>query len=302
MHDPTVGLHNPAGAKKEEPFVRLTTSTPPDGALIAGHLTPCYAREVLRVNGTRDWLLTLTLKGAAFYKQENVYFEARAGDAVLIEPGAYQNYAPLGGSGWDCLWVHFVARPAWLSHLAWPSAGKGIYRFKLADVAVRKAVATSLRRCIDHAAREYRGLSQELAMNALEEAILLISGARNEAEESRRLSPPIRRVLDCLCQAPEQRHSVPDLAKLAQLSPSRLMHRFKVETGDSIIAYLLKLRLRQAAKLLALPDLSVKEVAHQSGFSSQYYFSRQFRSHYALSPLRYRQKQMQKSKRHVRAL
>jgi transcriptional regulator GlxA family with amidase domain len=63
-----------------------------------------------------------------------------------------------------------------------------------------------------------------------------------------------------------------------------------VETGDSIIAYLMKLRLRHAAKLLALPELSVKEVAHASGFSSQYYFSRQFRSHFSLSPLGYRKK------------
>src|SRR5262245_52572313 len=141
MHDAAVRIHENAAVQ---------TAMPPDGALLAGHVTPCYAREVLRVNGTRDWLLTLTMKGGAFYRQENVHFEARAGDVVLFEPGAYQNYAPLQPGGWDCFWVHFVARPSWLSYLALPAVGKGLYRYRIEDFKVRQAVATSLRRCIDY--------------------------------------------------------------------------------------------------------------------------------------------------------
>jgi AraC family transcriptional regulator of arabinose operon len=83
---------------------------------------------------------------------------------------------------------------------------------------------------------------------------------------------------------------VPGLARLAGLSPSRFAHRFKEETGDSVIAYLMKLRLREGARLLEFSGRSVKEVAGDVGFESPFYFSRQFRRQYGQSPRAYLRK------------
>ena len=81
--------------------------------------------------------------------------------------------------------------------------------------------------------------------------------------------------------------SIAGLAGVAGLSPSRFAHRFKADTGDSPIAYLTKLRLRQAARLLELRGRSVGEAARDVGFDSPFYFSRQFKKQYGVSPREY---------------
>jgi len=60
--------------------------------------------------------------------------------------------------------------------------------------------------------------------------------------------------------------------------------------GDSPIAYLAKLRLRQAARLLELRGRSVGEAGRDVGFDSAFYFSRQFKKQYGMSPREYQQR------------
>jgi AraC family transcriptional regulator of arabinose operon len=263
--------------------------SPPPGLLVAGHLTPCTRKIVLRRGGTRDWVLSFTIGGGAFFRQPGVEFEAHNGDLVLLKPHSYHHYGPLPG-GWDCLWAHFIARPAWLSALSLPSAGKGIYRLHISNPKAHRQICRSLTRCVSFAKAIDSGFSQELAMNALEEAVYL--AARENAYDGRErpLSPVIRRVLEHLGESYAEPQSLARLARLGGLSASRLTHIFKDETGDSIIAYLLKLRLRQGARLLEFSDRSVKEVAYEVGFKSPFYFSRQFHSFFAMSPKQYRQK------------
>ncbi len=56
----------------------------------------------------------------------------------------------------------------------------------------------------------------------------------------------------------------------------------------SPIHYLNTLRLNKAARLLQLYSLSCKEVAEQTGFQDQLYFSRRFRQFWGVSPSEYR--------------
>ena len=60
----------------------------------------------------------------------------------------------------------------------------------------------------------------------------------------------------------------------------------------SLIAFLNDCRLPHAAKLLAeRPDLSIADVARESGFPSADTFSRNFRQKYALTPSQFREQQ-----------
>jgi AraC family transcriptional regulator of arabinose operon len=200
------------------------------------------------------------------------------------------HYAPLRDTGgWDCLWVHFNPRPAWLDALKLPRAGKGIGCFHVAQAKQRKLIELALRRCVDYAnfasaGDMYGGFGQELALAALEEAIFLVARELTLSGGSAALSEPVRKVVELLDRHLAQEHSLTVLAREARLSPSRLTHRFKEETGESVIGYLMKLRLRRAAQMLQLPERSVKEVAFSVGFRSPFYFSRQFRNHFNTSP------------------
>ncbi|MBI3831318.1 MAG: helix-turn-helix domain-containing protein [Planctomycetes bacterium] len=280
-------MHHPV-AKKEEGYITDRSPGPPPGLLMAGHLTRCYRREVLRPEGTRDWLLVLVLGGRAFYKQPGVYFEVAAGDVVLAEPNSYMHYAPIFPGAWDCLWVHFNPRPEWLDALKLPRAGKGLFKYRFESAKKRRPISDALRRCVAYSQSSDLLHAQELAFSSLEEALYLVARERKQDARHPALSEPVRRVVDHLSGDLAARHTLASLGRVARLSATRLTHRFKAETGESVIAYLLKLRLRRGAVLLQASEKSVKEIAYATGFASPFYFSRQFRRHFRMSPVAYR--------------
>lgn len=66
-------------------------------------------------------------------------------------------------------------------------------------------------------------------------------------------------------------------AGLLQASPVYLSRLFKQELGQSFGTYLTQTRIRRAAQLLHSTDLSINEVAEQSGYETQHYFSTAFK-------------------------
>ncbi|MCW8130358.1 MAG: helix-turn-helix domain-containing protein [Planctomycetota bacterium] len=267
---------------------RVTPAGPP-GLLASGYFREQMPYQAYRPNGTRDWLLTFTIQGRGRYLQPGLRTEACPGDLVLLEPGAYHDYGCVPGEPWEFVWAHFIARPHWIEWLAFPAEGKGLRRLPVADEVTRERLRQAFLRCYADSMSGAGGMNEDLALNALEEAILL--GAREQALSARErpLSPGIRRAVETMAERLAERQQVETLARLAGLSPSRFAHRFKEETGDSVIAYLLKLRLRQAARLLEYSGRSVKEVAADVGFESPFYFSRQFKKHFRVSPRAYQQ-------------
>jgi AraC family transcriptional regulator of arabinose operon len=135
---------------------------------------------------------------------------------------------------------------------------------------------------------ELDGIQLDLALSALEE-VLLLAMRESKMQSPRALDPRVQHVLDILSGDPNARHDIHDLARSVLLSPSRLAHLFKQETGETISYTLLDLRMRRAALLLEATDLSIGAVAEQLGYSSLYYFSRQFHYHFGVSPSAYRE-------------
>lgn len=78
------------------------------------------------------------------------------------------------------------------------------------------------------------------------------------------------------------------VAKTVHLSPNYFSEYFKKQTGEKFSVFVLKLRVEFAANLLRISELSVKEVAYESGFNSAAYFSNTFKDFYGISPERYR--------------
>ncbi len=273
-------MHYPAKDKHKE-ALRPTL-------LCAGHMTRCYRKTVMRPHGTNDWLITYTLAGKGLYQQPCGEFEVGAGDLVALEPGSYHHYAPVEPGGWDSLWAHVLPRPAWLPVLRTHATGEGLFRYPISDVSTRGLIRAAFFRTIKYAQSAPAALSGELALNALEEVVWLLAREVALNSGTQRITAPIRAVLEHLTNNLAEDHSLESLAQLAHVSPSRLVHRFKDETGESVIACLLRLRLQHAARLLEFTEQSVKEIAAESGFQSPFYFARQFRRANAVSPREFR--------------
>jgi AraC-like DNA-binding protein len=83
------------------------------------------------------------------------------------------------------------------------------------------------------------------------------------------------------------------LAQELKVSYSWFRHTFTAHTGLSPHQYLLELRLVRARSLLAETELSVKEIASQTGFEDELYFSRLFRQKLNLTPSQWRSRSRQ---------
>ena len=90
----------------------------------------------------------------------------------------------------------------------------------------------------------------------------------------------------------ESRNSDPntnqEIADQLSINRSYLHRLFKSVTGTSIQNYLLDYRVRQACILLKTTDLSVRSIAHTTGYADPLYFSRIFRQKMGCSPSEYR--------------
>ena len=106
----------------------------------------------------------------------------------------------------------------------------------------------------------------------------------------------IQRVLDYIHTVPlDKKITVSQLADVAMLSVETFRKRFQNELGEAPIQYLLRYRISCAKTMLDDPTKLIKQVAIESGFSDQYYFSRLFKHYEGISPLAYRKKMFQLS-------
>jgi AraC family transcriptional regulator of arabinose operon len=79
------------------------------------------------------------------------------------------------------------------------------------------------------------------------------------------------------------------MAARVHLSPSRLAHLFKKETGVPPHEFLKQIRMYHASTLLKDTFLSVKEVMALCGFNDASHFIRDFEKIHGKTPRRYRE-------------
>lgn len=83
--------------------------------------------------------------------------------------------------------------------------------------------------------------------------------------------------------------SLDKISKNIYLSPVYISKIFKEETGDSLINYLIKIRLEKASFLLKKnKEISIKEISKLVGYDDAYYFSKLFKKYYSFSPLQFK--------------
>ncbi|MDQ6420629.1 helix-turn-helix domain-containing protein [Paenibacillus sp. LHD-117] len=259
----------------------------PPGVLISGYFTEPFGYGTYRPNGTRDWLITLTLSGRGEYKLRNETFPCGEGDIVLLPPGTPHHYYTPPESCWEFVWAHFVPESRWLEWLRIPADEYGMIRISLGGTsATYERTAGAFRRLIRESRHTGR-YGELLSLNALEEVLLhMTQFAAKESHADPRIDDTLTFLIDHL----HLPHSIEGLAGRVSLSPSRFSHLFKEQTGDSVMETLLKLRLKRAARLLRHTSMLVSEIAGEVGFQSPFYFTKQFTAIYGTSPTEYRKK------------
>ena len=98
----------------------------------------------------------------------------------------------------------------------------------------------------------------------------------------------VRKVIELMRSGFHRPVDIDELARSVNLTPSRLRHLFKAETGAPPARYLRTLRMRKAESLLAGTFMRVKEIASVVGAKDESHFMRDFKKLYGLTPSQYR--------------
>lgn len=103
------------------------------------------------------------------------------------------------------------------------------------------------------------------------------------------LSPRVkRRVFEFVEANLDQPLTIEELASVADLSAYHFARMFRQSVGEAPHKYVLRRRVEAAKNMLTDPKLSVAEIAHATGFSSQAHMTTRFNAITGLTPAKYR--------------
>jgi len=266
-----------------------TSYSPPVTPMHAGTFTGASIRHTYRPQGTRDWLLIYTRSGSGLYRFPGGEYVSRAGDLSLYRPGFFQDYQVFPPARkWDLFYAHFLPRPEWLPWLSWPEKSPGLMVLSLKDSPHHTRIVASLQDMVRFSNGSIPR-RQAFSLNALEEALLWCDSI-NPRQASTQPDSRIARALEYLTTHAAEPFSEERLAEATALSPSRLRHLFRQETGESPRHFQEQQRLLRARDLLAMSRQTISEIALELGFSNPFYFTLRFKKATGESPRAFRQR------------
>lgn len=119
----------------------------------------------------------------------------------------------------------------------------------------------------------------------LENFISKVSQTKEKKRKQR-----IQKMNDFILQNFAKKLTAQEVAKAGGLSVSRTLHLFKEETGLSLSEYIKKMRVDYGKYLLLNTDISLADLAIESGFYDQSHFTKTFKTTEGLTPSEFRRK------------
>lgn len=227
--------------------------------------------------------LSLVLSGTFVYRSARGTSLMSPGALMLGNAGQTFECSHQHGEGDRCLSFQFD--PALFERLA-HDAGASRAAFERDRLPPLRPLAALTARAQLAVARE--DPLEEIALE-LAGAVMQMAGARREASTGATPDPArIARVLRQLESRFVEPQTLADLACTAGLSRYHFLRTFKAVTGVTPHQWLLRARLREAARRLATSRAPVTEIALDVGFDDLSNFIRTFRAEFGVSPRRYR--------------
>lgn len=241
---------------------------------------PCaqdHYRE--RKDGIEEYILIYCTEGKGVIRVEGREYHLGPNQAFCIPRWRGHRYWACGGEPWSILWVHFKGEDT----AFYPLDEERLVSFSgiheenrmmfLFDLLFRALEG-------DYTLGNFIYLSQVLSLILGE---LYQRERKGSGEGSRRVTDIVRYMVRHLGEP----LTLEQLAQEFDLSKSGLHALFQKHTGRSPMDFFLRLKMKEACKMLRSTSLRVYEVAQRLGYQDPYYFSRIFRKVVGISPKEY---------------
>ena len=226
------------------------------------------------------------------------WFESRAtgrkkitaGSAFVVLPGVWHRYRPDGRTGWTESWME-VRGPTVgsLQKAGWLDASASLRRH-----AETAGLDEALEAVHARARAARGGFDPELTARAMG---VLAAWAR--IGQTRPAQPrTLRAIMEAeryLAAHHAEPVNIAALARRVGVAYSHFRREFRKHTGYAPWAYVLRLRLMRARRLLTQSEAKLEQIAAQLGFSSPFHLSLAFKQAYGQAPDHWRRQMAQRT-------
>ena len=220
------------------------------------------------------WLLHYVVSGRGIFEREGRVHKLKAGDIFVIPPYLKTFYKADEKEPWRYIWVGFTADMTLPEILARPVINLSGIEFVFKDMLSCENLEN--------------GRTEYLCAKLWE----LMSLMLEEKEEPQ--ADYVKKAKNIMRAEYIRGITVSQVAEALNLDRSYFSTLFKSKTGVSPQKYLIDLRLRRAAELMALHDESPTVAAFSVGYNDIYQFSKIFKKHFGVSPKVYKRNNLSK--------
>ena len=243
------------------------------------------------LHGHRHFLLTLITRGRGIQILNGEEISFCEGDLFLLSPVDFHKNVIAAGESYDFFGVRFTFEsldPRLFAVFAYHALP---IHLSLPQDSYQRACALFSELVGETGDALPSDISDVYKKTLVEQLMILILRRLDQSAPSAKSSFAVR-MLGYIYSNFSEDIGVEDAAAFAGYTPNYFNTLFKAAFGSPFFEYLRSLRLEYAKNLILSGELSMTEVALESGFLSLSHFSRRFKEKYGISPVQLRKGEM----------
>lgn len=226
-----------------------------------------------------EYQLVYITEGEGIYETRREKMVVRPGTVMLLHPGEWHRYKPKPTKGWSEMYIGIGGEviQRLMSHPM-------LTKFPAICCGLKENVQQSYHRIFRLVQDEKPGFQLLASGEVVKLISMMLIHLKYQESDEKPAAEFIENSKFLIQQNFDQKIDFQDIAKSMNIGYSNFRKLFKKYTGISPSHYHLNLRLIKAKELLIHSDKTMKEIAWETGFSSESYFSRIFKDKMGQSP------------------
>lgn len=232
----------------------------------------------------------IVTSGSCEFSVYDKFFRVNAGTAMMLSPGVFHYYTSTEGCEYTI--IEFAA--GYMSRYFSNDASKLLLQcFNSQTISLSES---EIVKCIDFCeiADNESNTSVSDKFIAIASVLNLLNNTSQNTvkmqtnPERKKSIEKLNYISNYISDNFKDINSVSELAKACYISKSHMCRIFKEQLGISVSSYINNMKINTARELLISGDMSVLEIALESGFNSTQYFHKVFKAQLGCSPKEYR--------------
>jgi len=240
-----------------------------------------------REKGVKQAILIYNVEGKGIIKIGQTSYEIPPDHFFFIPADMPHAYFADDQNPWSIYWIHFTGSKSGL-----------FSRMSLQPIPINRSKSSRINERLEIFHEIFKNLDRGFSIEILEYTNLCMNHllasfthvAQFRSINDSQGKDPVGQCINFMLENLSRKLKLKDMASEVNLSASHFSRLFTNRTGHSPIDYFIQLKTQRACRLLDNTDWSIAEVARETGFEDQFYFSRQFGKMMNMSPREYRKR------------